>query len=221
MKTSPLGALTLFALTPIAVVAQADGSYRTGPREVLPAAREIALARSAAPPEVSGDATVLVWNGADFDVAVEGTGGVTCYVARSWVESLEPHCFDAEGAASILRIHIHELKLQVQGLDEAAIDREVEAALARGDLRLPSRPAMSYMMSAGQKLISDDGRPVGAWQPHIMLYYPGLDAEAMGLGATTTFMAGVVTDSGTPLSSLMVIVPEFVPVPGEGEARAP
>jgi hypothetical protein len=221
MRTLTLAALTLIALTPIATVAQTDGPRRTGPREVLPAAREIALARSAAPPEISSDATVLTWNGADFDVAARGTNGVTCYVARSWSASLEPHCFDAEGSASILRIHILELRLQVQGLDEAAIDHEIDAALARGDLRLPTRPAMSYMMSAGQKLISDDGRPVGAWQPHIMLYYPGLEADAMGLGTTTAIMAGVVTDSGTPFSSLMVVVPDFVPVTGEEGVRAP
>ena len=194
---------------------------RIGPRAVLPAAQEIALARSAAPAEISGAATVLVWKGNDFEVAVEGSNGVTCYVARSWVESLEPHCFDEEGSRTILPIHILELRLRAGGMDDGSIDEEIDARLADGTLRLPSRPAMSYMMSAGQKLISDDGRPVGAWYPHIMLYYPNLDAEGMGLGTVTSATAGVVTDSGTPLSSLIVIVPEAVPVAREGASRRP
>ena len=204
----------LLACGPLAATTQSSTAHRTGPRDVLPRAHEVALARSAAPADVSGAATVLAWNGDDFEVAEQGTNGVTCYVARSWVESLEPHCFDVEGSETILPIHILELRLQVQGMDEAAIDAEIERRIAGGELRLPTRPVMSYMMSEEQVLISDDGDAVGAWYPHVMIYYPNLDADALGLGAATSAAAGVVTDPGTPLSSLMLIVPEAVPVAG-------
>lgn len=221
MKRATIVTATVLACGPLAAAAQTGPATRTGPREVLPRAREVALARSAAPAEVSGAATVLAWNGSDFEVAEQGTNGVTCYVARSWVQSLEPHCFDVEGSKTILPIHILELRLQVQGMDEAAIDAEIERRIARGELRLPTRPVMSYMMSAGQELISDSGDPVGAWEPHVMIYYPDLEADALGLGAVTSPAAGVVTDPGTPLSSLMLIVPDAVPVAGEGASRRP
>jgi len=86
--------------------AQSVESGRAGAREVLPRALEMDLARSAAPPTVSQEATVLLWNGNGFDVGHEGSNGVTCYVARSWPDSLEPHCFDEEGARTILPIHL-------------------------------------------------------------------------------------------------------------------
>src|SRR5690606_27331967 len=41
-------------------------------------------------------------------------------------------------------------------------------------------PVTSYMMSAEQQLISDDGRPVGVWRPHIMIYYPWMDDPSPG-----------------------------------------
>ena len=223
MKRATIVMISLMACGPAAAVAQSETASRTGPRAVLPRAQEIALARSAAPAEVSGAATVLVWDGDDFDVAERGANGVTCYVARSWVHSLEPHCFDVEGSETILPIHILELRLQVEGMDEAAIDAEIERRIASGALRLPARPVMSYMMSAGQQLIGDDGTPVGAWRPHLMIYYPYLTSDALGLGATPSMEAAVVVDPGTPFSNLMVVVNDFVAVrsadAGAGDAR--
>lgn len=82
--------------------AQSIAAGRTGPRPLLPREREIALARTAAPAEVSRDATVMVFTERGFEVAVKGTSGVTCVVNRSYPDSLEPHCFDAEGSATVL-----------------------------------------------------------------------------------------------------------------------
>jgi hypothetical protein len=199
------------------VDAQSVESGRAGPRGVLPREREIALARSAAPAAVSDDARVLVWNGADFEAAVEGANGVTCYVARSWPESLEPHCFDEEGSATILPIHVLQMKLWDSGAAPEAVDAAIARGLRTGELRLPSRPVMSYMMSAGQRLIDDDGQSVGAWQPHLMIYYPYLTQEALGLGAPPSTDAAIVVDPGTPLSNIMVVVKDFAP----GSREAP
>lgn len=194
------------------LVAQGTESGRPGPRAVLDREREVALAVSAAPDAVSAEATVLVWNGSGFDRAREGTNGVTCYVARSWPESVEPHCFDAEGTATILPIHLREMELWNEGRSRAEIDRVIAEGLRTGAFRLPARPVMSYMMSAGQQLIGDDGTPVGAWRPHLMIYYPYLTPDAMGLGATPSMEAVVVVDPGTPFSNLMVVVNDFVAV---------
>jgi hypothetical protein len=203
--------------------AQGTESGRPGPREVLDREREVALAVSAAPAAVSDEATVLVWNGSGFDRAREGTNGVTCYVARSWPESLEPHCFDQEGTETILPIHLRQMELWNEGRSSAEIDSVIADGLRTGEFRLPARPVMSYMMSAGQQLRGDDGTPVGAWRPHLMIYYPYLTPDAMGLGATPSTEAAVVVDPGTPFSNLMVVVNDFVAVrsadAGAGDAR--
>src|SRR6266436_9582603 len=45
---------------------------------------ETAMARSAAPPSVSKDATVLVLGRHGYETAVEGKNGFVCAVGRSW-----------------------------------------------------------------------------------------------------------------------------------------
>lgn len=209
-----VGAVVVMAAgQPVAGQSREAGS--AGPRSVLPRGREVALARSAAPAAVSADATVLAWNGSDFEVAVEGDG-VTCYVGRSRVDSLEPHCFDEEGARTILPIHLLETRLLHEGRTSEEIDAAVGEGLRSGALRLPRRPAMSYMMSAGQQLISDDGRPVGAWESHLMIYYPYLTQEDLGLGAVPSTEAAVVVDPGTPFSNIMIVLKAHVPVTEAG-----
>ncbi|HZD05597.1 MAG TPA: hypothetical protein VE173_11775, partial [Longimicrobiales bacterium] len=190
--------------------AQTVEGGRAGPREALPRAREVVLARSAAPEAVSTDATVLVWTGDDYEEAATGSNGVTCFVDRSWPDSLEPQCFDEEGSATILPIFLEQVRLRHRGLGDAEVDAAIAAGLRSGAFRLPARPAMSYMMSGAQVLFDDDGRRVGAWRPHLMIYYPYLTEEAMGLGVTPSLDAAMVVDPGTPLSNVLVVVRDFV-----------
>ena len=185
---------------------------RAGPRAALERDREVALALSAAPAAVTQAATVLVWTLNGFEVAREGTNGVTCYVARSWPESLEPHCFDEEGSRTILPIHLRQMELWHQGKSEAEIDAAIADGLRTGTFRLPSRPAMSYMMSAGQQLINDEGQAVGRWEPHLMIYYPYLTSADLGLGAVPSMDAAIVVDPGTPLSNIMIVLERFVDI---------
>lgn len=192
------------------VVGQGIESGRPGPRAVLDRDFEVALALSAAPEAVTAEASVLVWTGDGFEVARDGADGVTCYVGRSWPESLEPHCFDEEGSATILPMHLRETELLHQGMTPPEIDVEIGRAIRSGELRLPSRPVMSYMMSEGQRLIDEDGAPVGSWRPHLMIYYPYLTPESMGLGPVPSTEAAVIVDPATPLSNIMIVVDDFV-----------
>lgn len=200
----------------IAVQGIAGQSYTASDRGgadriVLEGTYETALARSAAPPEVSADATVLLYRpGVGYEVGSEGEGDVTCLVDRSRAGALEPHCFDREGGATILRIRLREAELRERGLEPDAIQAEIDRGIRSGELRLPSRPAMSYMMSAEQVLISDDGRNVGAWRPHLMIYVPYITAEDLGLGVEPSTRAAVVVDPGTALANIMIVVEDFV-----------
>jgi hypothetical protein len=190
-------------------VAQSVAAGRTGPRTLLLREREIALGRTAAPAAVSRDATVMVLTERGFEVAVKGTSGVTCVVNRSHPQSLEPHCFDAEGSATVLPMELRRTELLRDGKSNEEIDREIAAGLLSGQYRLPRRPAMSYMMSSEQVLYDDDGRKVGKWEPHLMIYYPNLTSADLGLDGTPSTHAALVVDEGKAVSNIMIVVKEF------------
>jgi hypothetical protein len=192
--------------------AAATSPSRAGKRRLLPPEVEISLARSAAPASVSGAATVLVFTDTGFVVGAKGSNGVTCIVNRSWPSSIEPHCYDREGAETMLKIQMRKLLLLHEGKSGPDVDRVIADGLSSGEFRLPARPAMSYMMSEAQSLIGDDGRPAGNWRPHIMIYYPYLSNDAVGLSSVPDMAVGLVVDSGKPTANLMVIMPQFVKV---------
>lgn len=210
MKARCCSIFLLLALPAVPGAAQSAAAGRAGPRLMLPRDREIALARSAAPAAVSRDATVLVLTERGFEVAEAGSNGVTCVVNRSQPESLEPHCFDAEGSATVLPIELRRTEMLRDGRSADEIDREIEDGLRTGRYHLPQRPAMSYMMSSGQILYDDEGNRVGRWQPHLMIFYPHLTAGDLGLGTTPSTDAAVVVDPGEPLANIMVVVRSFV-----------
>lgn len=208
-------ALTIALLLPAAASAQsAAATIRYGEPIRLPVAEEIALARSAAPAAVSAEASVLVLEeGAKrWVVGAEGTNGATCYVSRTWPGSLEPHCFDPEGSRTILPIHLMTSEMGHEGASQEEIEREIAAGVAAGRFRWPSRPAMSYMLSAGQVLVNDEGVNVGAWKPHLMIYWPGLrKADLGGTGAGPLLGDSMILlDEGTDEACLIIVHPEFV-----------
>lgn len=207
-------------ITLLAAIAKAQESRdprRAGPRKVIPTSEEIALARSAAPASVSDSASVYVFTDSGYVLAARGSNGAACYVSRSWPTSVEPHCFDREGASTILPMHMREVELLHRGMAPADAEREIGAGIGSGHFRLPRRPAVSYMMSAAQELISDEGKAVGRWRPHVMIYYPFLEDEA---GARPPDMkAAMITGARTASSSIVLVMPEFVQVRHPVSAR--
>ena len=189
------------------------GQQRTGLRPLLAREAEIALARSAAPPAVARTARIWVLTERGYVVADSGKGPINCYVGRPWVESIEPHCFDEEGSATIFPIQRRRSELYMAGKSFKEAESVIAAGIAAKRLRLPRRPAITYMMSADQSLITETGDAVGAWQPHLMIYFPNLPAEGTGLAG---FVAGVgfVENPGTPFSALIIPLAHFVPVAG-------
>ena len=170
---------------------------------------EIAMARSAAPDSVSAGATIWVLREGTFEVAVAGSNANHCFVMRSLPHSLEPICYDEEAAATVLPWEFKYFELRTSGASKAELEAALAEALGRGELRAPSRPAMSYMLSSAQRLYdSESGRSAGNWKPHLMLYIPYLTQESMGLAPGTPGM--FVVREGTPMAHLIVVVPDFV-----------
>lgn len=202
--------LASVSVQPIGAQEQGD-STRAGERPLLPRDREVALARSAAAPGFSDSASVFVLTASGYVLAEQGSNGIACYVSRSWPRSIEPHCFDSEGAASIMPMHMHEVELLHRGHTLEAARREVALLLLAGKFRLPRRPAMSWMLSAEQQLISDTGQPVGRWRPHIMIYYPFLENLPF-TSSQSGIDGGTVSEPGSAWSSIVIPVVDFVPV---------
>ena len=201
-------ALVLTTLCTGDVLAQS----RHGSRPVMARDAEIALARSAAPPAVSSGARVWVWTGTTYTVADSGTTKVNCYVARLWIPSVEPHCLDEEGSATILPILMRKVELYAQGKTEIEVEKEIADRIAAGGLKLPRRPAITYMMSAAQQLVGGEGNSVGAWQPHLMIFYPNWTAQQAGLPGFVPDL-GFIENPGLPMSAFVVPLKTFVPAP--------
>jgi len=209
-----------FVSVAIAVTATAPGIGQLAPTDYvrLSEGREIALARSAAPDAVSRDATVWVLRNGKYEVAVPGSSGNECFVARSQPRSLEPICYDREGAATVLHWELEHFALRTAGKSAAEIEAALAEAVGSGRIRMPSRPAMSYMMSSGQHLFDpESGRDAGNWRPHVMIYVPYLTNEEIGLSETTGHV--FVVRPGTPMAHLIVVVPDFVDPADENSGR--
>ncbi|WP_233841881.1 hypothetical protein [Dyella sp. 2HG41-7] len=138
---------------------------------------EIALARSAAPPSISAQATVLVLEAHGYVTAVEGKNGFVCAVERGWMSPFDapnfwnpklrgPICFNAEAAKSILPMTYKRTLLVVAGKSREEIKKAMEAAVAAKQLPPLEPGAMSYMMSK-QGYLDDQA---GHWIPHLMFY---------------------------------------------------
>jgi hypothetical protein len=141
---------------------------------------EVALARSAAPPTISNDATVMVLTRQGYRTAIEGKNGFVCFVDRSWSSPFDdpefwnpkkrgPTCMNAPAVRSALPVIYRLTELALAGLSKDAILARIKASIARKEFASPEIGAMSYMMSKSQYLQDDSPH----WHPHLMFYMPG------------------------------------------------
>jgi len=148
---------------------------------------EIALARTAAPPSISGDAEVMVLTRDGFTTAVKGSNGFMCLVERAWGASTDfpefwnpkvrsPICFNPAAARSFAPIFLMKTKLVLAGKSKAEIVAATAAAMQKKELPALETGAMSYMLSKQQYL--NDGAT--NWHPHVMFYIPGDAAKSWG-----------------------------------------
>jgi hypothetical protein len=179
---------------------------------------EIALARSAAPPSISRDATVLVLTRKGYETAVEGKNGFVCFVDRSWQKTVDdpdfwnpklrgPTCVNAPAARSVLPFQDQLTALALSGASREQISAKLKGMLAAKKF-VPETGAMAYMMSKQQRL-NDGDHP--AWHSHVMLYLPGsIDSPVLGANLEASPVLGgasVVPGLGTMPFSVY-----FIPV---------
>jgi hypothetical protein len=148
---------------------------------------EIALARSAAPESVSGDAEVLVLGRHGYETAVKGKNGFVCLVERGWTAGIDdpdfwnpklrgPLCLNPQAARTYLPLTVKKTELVLAGQSKAQMSDGIKAAFDKKELPTLEPGAMCYMLSKQGYL--GDGN--GHWRPHVMFFVPQADAKTWG-----------------------------------------
>jgi hypothetical protein len=178
-------------------------------------AAEIALARSAAPKNVSDSATVLVLTRKGFVEATRGTNGFTCLVQHSFDSPLgapgfwnpairAPLCVNAAASRTVLRDIMKRSELIMAGVAPKEVIARTKAAYASHELLKPAPGAMAYMLSPQQHLADTDPH----WVPHVMFFFdtavPGSSFGAGGSPATIIDLTG--DDANEPYRVVLIPV---------------
>jgi hypothetical protein len=178
---------------------------------------EIALARSAAPPSISSDATVMVLGRHGYETAVEGKNGFVCIVERAWMgpfgspefwnpKNRGPLCFNPPAARSILPLTLKRTDLVLAGLSKAQI---IDGIKEFQNKELPALESggMSYMMSRQGRLNDSAGH----WVPHLMFYVPLTDAMTWGAGVpgSPVLLNPHFNGAPEPVTEFMIPVSEW------------
>jgi hypothetical protein len=178
---------------------------------------EVALASSAAPPNISGRATIKVLTEAGYQVAREGNNGFVCIVMRGWAAPTytpaqfrdlvydtrvqAPICFDPAASRTVMPYYELRSTLGMQGKTPDQIAEGVQAAYARGELPKRDGVTFAYMWSADQHL----GPGIGHWHPHMMVFAPYYENSMLGGNELGSALPQVTDDARTPFT--VVIIP--------------
>jgi len=180
--------MTLAAIAPVAAQRPAAPYPAMAPlsQYLMDRGAEIALARTAAPPSISGDAGVLVLTRSGYETAAASKNGFVCMVERSWAgpddaqfwnpKIRSPNCFNPQAVQAYVPIARMKARLILAGTSKSEMFRAVIAARDAHTFPAPAVGAMCYMMSK-QQYLNDDGK---AWHPHVMFFVPRGEAARWG-----------------------------------------
>jgi len=196
---------------------------------MMTAEAEVALARSAAPENVSAHATVKVLTASGYKVAAQGDNGFICLVMRGWSAPTyspaqfrdlvydagvrAPICFNPPAARQVLQYYELRSKLGMEGKTPDQISESVQAADARGQLPRRDEVSFAYMWSADQNL----GTGIGHWHPHMMIFAPYYDNSLLGNNEFGGALPQVSDDAGTPFAVVVIRVDDGLAVKAQAK----
>ena len=222
-------ALALLVLsTPSAWLRAQSPKYSPLSQYMMKPEAEIALARSAAPGNVSARATIKVLTAAGYKVARQGDNGFVCIVMRGWgaptftpapfrdlvyyAKLRAPICFNPAASRTVLPLQELRAKLGMEGKTPDQLAEGVQAAYAKGELPKMEAVAFAYMFSADQDL----GPGVGPWHPHMMLYTPYYENSMLGGNQVGGALPFVGDDAGTPFAVTVIPVAHELAIKAQG-----
>lgn len=165
---------------------------------LIPRDAEIALARSAAPQSISGNAEILILAKDGFQTAVKGSNGFVCMVARSWSADYSdpgfwdpklhaPICYNSLAAKSQVPATIKRSQVALAGGSQVQMLAAIKAVIESGELPAAESGSMAYMMSRQAYL----NYRVGPWRPHLMFFTPETDPKSWGAGLPASPILGI------------------------------
>jgi len=183
-----------------------------------PRQRQIELAESAAPAEVSRRATIYVLSPHGYEKAREGTNGFSCLVERQYVTTMEPECFDAEGSQTTLLVRLRTEEWRAQGKSEDAIAAEIEEGYKSGKFIAPRKPGIVYMMSGENWVFDPESKRVIHFPGHLMFYAPYMTPQDLGYEKEAPLPYLVHPGAA---DTLMIVVPQSRPSQSNAAAGHP
>jgi hypothetical protein len=158
-----------------------------GQYQVASPADEIALARSAAPASIAGDAEVLTLGSHGYETAAKGKNGFVCLVWRSWAAGFDnaefwnpklraPICFNPAAVRTVLPSYLERTHWVLAGVSKSDMVARTKAALAANTFVMPEPGVMAFMLSKQGYLSDADGH----WHPHLMFFLAHIDGAAWG-----------------------------------------
>jgi hypothetical protein len=208
MKVAGWRRRTLAGLLSIAVlcgIVAAQDKPRDPPKEVhlinasVPRERQIELALSAAPTEVSSKAAVYILGPKGYEKVREGTNGFSCLVERSFAGTTQtssaPACFDAEGSRTLMLTYLRREEMRAEGKSEAEIKDDIAKGFEEGRFKAPG-PGFLYMMSSENYVYDSQSKESGFVPPHLMFYAPYKTAKDLGYESISPTMVPYLTYPG-------------------------
>jgi hypothetical protein len=172
----------------------------------LPREEKIKLAESAAPPEISGKATVYILERSGYVKVRDSSNGFSCFVDRQDPLNLEPTCFDAEGSATTLQSRFLAEELRAKGKSEDEVTAAIAEGYKSGKFRAPQKPGIVYMMSdAGYLYVAPLNKMVHL-PAHLMFYDPYATEKDIGEPPAAANMPHLIR-AGQPDAVIIVIPP--------------
>jgi len=206
-----LAAIAVCSAAPVAAQQKRDlAAYLMNDR-----AAEIALARSAAPKQISDSAAVLVLTKSGYVESAHGTNGFTCLVQRSflapfgdssfWDPAIRgPMCMNPPAVRTVFPEMRRRSEWIMAGVSIDEIVKRTRQAYASHTFPRPAAGSMGYMLSPDQHLGDVDPH----WAPHLMLWFDkSLPPAAWGLSdSNNTIIDGSAADPNSPVRLLIIPV---------------
>lgn len=227
MKKSTLMCATLLFGMWVAAAEAQTSKYPPIEQYLMPQADEIALAKTAAPANISDRATIKVLTKNGFELAQQGDNGSVCMVMRGFSAPTyspapfrnlvfdstvrAPICFTPPAARTVMPYYELRTKLALQGKNPDEVAAGVESAYAKGELPKRDEVTFAYMWSARQNLASG----IGHWHPHVMVFAPYCDNSMVGGNPFGSPLPQLTDDAGTPFAVVVIPVDDKLAVGGE------
>jgi hypothetical protein len=192
---------------------------------------EVALARSAAPENVSARATVKILTPSGYKVTTQGDNGFVCLVMRGWgaptyspaalrdlvydAKLRAPICFNPQAVRTVLPYQELRARLGIEGKGPDQIAEGVQVAYAKGELPQMEAVAFAYMYSADMYL----GPQVGHFHPHMMVYAPYYDNAMLGGNSRDSMLPRISDDEGTPFTVIVIQVDDRFAIPSRARVK--